>query len=312
MIAISYRREDSTPIAGRLYDRLQGEFGQASVFMDFDSIPYGVDFREHITRTLEQVSALVVIIGPHWSESRAGVRRLDESSDFVRFEVKSALERGITVIPVLVDNAPMPKREQLPADIEGLAFRNALLLDAGIDFHHHTDRLISALHGVIGPARGGQRSRNSTSRLGLAEVAGANRRRRGLALGLLAAAVAAATLIGGWWWLGRGQENRPAQARVTAPIEGRWLLRLSNEPPTSKPETYMRVTMDGTRLKVIGHSWSGVGSFNGEEGYYDWEFHDGSGRTGSTKIKLDGEGYLHGAVNGSGINWSYWASKQPD
>jgi hypothetical protein len=312
MIAISYRREDSTPIAGRLYDRLQGEFGKTSVFMDFDSIPYGVDFREHITQTLEQASALVVVIGPHWSESRDGVRRLDDSTDFVRFEVKSALERGIAIIPVLVNSATMPKSEQLPGDIEGLAFRNALVLDAGVDFHHHTDRLISALHGVIDPPRGGQRSRNSSSRLAATGGAGANRWRRKWAIGLLTAAVAAAALMSGWWWLSREHESPQAQERVTAPIEGRWLLRLSDQPPTVKPETYMRVTVDGTRLKVIGDSWSGVGSFNGEEGYYDWEFHDESGRTGSTKIRLDREGYLHGEVNGSGINWSYWASRQSE
>lgn len=312
MIAISYRREDSTPIAGRLYDRLQGEFGKTSVFMDFDSIPYGVDFREHITQTLEQARALVVIIGPHWSESRDGVRRLDDSTDFVRFEVKSALERGIAIIPVLVNNATMPKSEQLPGDIEGLAFRNALVLDAGVDFHHHTDRLISALHGLIGPVPDGQRSRKRSSRSAAAGDAGANRRRRSWAIGLLAAAVAAAALMSGWWWLSRVQESRQAQDRVTTAIEGRWLLRLSDHPPTVKPETYMRVKVDGTRLKVFGDSWSGVGSFDGEEGYYDWEFHDGSGRTGSTKIRLDREGYLHGAVSGSGINWSYWASRQPE
>ena len=205
--------------------------------MDFDSIPYGVDFREHIRQTLEQVNALVVIIGPHWSESREGVRRIDESNDFVRFEVKAALERGIAVIPVLVNNATMPTSEQLPGDIEGLAFRNALVLDAGVDFHHHTDRLISALDGLIGPASCGQRSRNSSS--------------RGAAAG-------------------------------------------------------------DTGAKVIGDSWKGVGSFDGEQGYYDWEFHDGSGRTGSTKIRLDREGYLYGTVSGSGINWSYWASRQPE
>ena len=313
MIAISYRREDSTPIAGRLYDRLQGEFGKTSVFMDFDSIPYGVDFREHIRQTLEQVSALVVIIGPHWSESRDGVRRLHDSGDFVRFEVKSALERGIAIIPVLVNHATMPKSEQLPGDIEGLAFRNALVLDAGVDFHHHTDRLIAALHGLIGPAAGGQRPGKASSRLPAAGEAGANERRSRWPIGLLAAALAAAALMSGWWWLGRGHDSSQAQEhRVTASIEGRWLLRLSDQPPTVKPETYMRVTVDGTRLKVIGDSWSGVGSFDGAEGYYDWEFQDGSGRTGSTKIRLDGEGYLHGAVSGSGIHWSYWASRQPD
>ena len=312
MIAISYRREDSTPIAGRLYDRLQGEFGKNSVFMDFDSIPYGVDFREHIRRTLEQVSALVVVIGPHWGESRAGVRRIDDSADFVRFEVKSALERGIAVIPVLVDNATMPKSEQLPPDIEGLAFRNALVLDAGVDFHHHTGRLISALHGLIGPAANGQRSRNSTALAVSAKDPDTKGRRRQWLIGLLSAVVAVAALMSGWWWLNRGQVNRREQNPVAAPIEGRWLLRLSDQPPAVPPETYMRVKLDGTRLKVFGDSWHGEGSFDGERGYYDWEFSDGSGRTGSTKIRLDREGYLYGTVSGSGIHWSYWASRQPE
>jgi hypothetical protein len=64
MIAISYRREDSTPIAGHLHDRLGAEFGAENVFMDFDSIPYGVDFRDHIAQTLERAEVLVAMIGP--------------------------------------------------------------------------------------------------------------------------------------------------------------------------------------------------------------------------------------------------------
>ena len=314
MIAISYRREDSTPIAGRLYDRLQGEFGKTTVFMDFDSIPYGVDFREHIRQTLEQVNALIVIIGPHWSQSRAGVRRIDDSADFVRFEVKAALERGIAVIPVLVDNATMPTSDQLPADIEGLAFRNALVLDTGVDFHHHADRLIAALRGLIAPAPGNQRSSKSRSHAGATVNSAVKGRRTGWIIGLLVAAVVAAALLSGWWWLSRGQESRHTltQARVPAPIEGRWLLRSSDQPPNVPPETYMRITLEGTRLKVIGDSWKGEGSFDGEKGYYDWEFHDGSAKTGSTKIRLDREGYLYGTVDGSGINWSYWASRQPE
>ena len=312
MIAISYRREDSTAITGRLYDRLQGEFGKTRVFMDFDSIPYGVDFREHIRQTLQQVTALVVVIGPHWSESREGVRRLDDSTDFVRFEVKAALEQGIAIIPVLVNNATMPKSEQLPGDIQGLAFRNALVLDAGVDFHHHTDRLISALHRMVGPAPGDQRPRSSSSLQATGSDDRANGRTRRWMIGLLVTAIIAATLLGGWWWASRGHESRQAQDRATSPIEGRWLLRLSAQPPSDPPQTFMRIKVEGTRLKVFGDSWSGEGTFDGEQGYYDWEFHDGSGRTGSTKLRLDREGYLYGTVSGSGIDWSYWASRQSE
>ena len=43
-ILISYRREDSADVTGRIYDRLIQVFPQ-SVFRDVDSIPLGVDFR---------------------------------------------------------------------------------------------------------------------------------------------------------------------------------------------------------------------------------------------------------------------------
>ena len=154
MIAISYRRQDSSPVAGRLYDRLQAEFGKGSVFMDFDSIPYGVDFREHIKQTLQRAKVVVAIIGPEWIGGKDPVnRRIDDPTDFVRLEVASALENGIPIIPVLVNNTPMPEAKSLPAELEGLAFRNGLALDTGIDFHHHADRLIAGIHRVIDPPK---------------------------------------------------------------------------------------------------------------------------------------------------------------
>jgi TIR domain len=150
MIAISYRREDSTPIAGRLNDRLRAEFGKENVFMDFDSIPYGVDFREHIARTLEKADIVIAVIGPRWLGDRGeSTRRIDDATDFVRLEIAGALQRGIPVIPILVDNMPMPREDTLPSDLKLLVFRNAMTLDAGIDFHHHVDRLIAGVRGQL-------------------------------------------------------------------------------------------------------------------------------------------------------------------
>jgi len=155
MIAISYRRQDSSPVAGRLYDRLQAEFGKGSVFMDFDSIPYGVDFREHIKQTLQRAKVVIAIIGPEWTGGAKDLsnRRIDDPTDFVRLEVASALENGIPIIPVLVNNTPMPEAKNLPPELEGLAFRNGLALDTGIDFHHHADRLIAGIHRVVDPPK---------------------------------------------------------------------------------------------------------------------------------------------------------------
>lgn len=154
MIAISYRREDSISIAGRLYDRLQGEFGKGNVFMDFDSIPYGVDFREHIKESLSRAKVLIAVIGPQWSGTISDSnRRIDDPADFVRLEISSALERRIPVIPVLVNKTQMPTASELPTELQPIAFRNALSLDSGVDFHHHIDRLIAGIHELIEPKR---------------------------------------------------------------------------------------------------------------------------------------------------------------
>ena len=114
MIAISYRRDDSLPVAGRLYDRLQAEFGKGQVFMDFDSIPYGVDFRDHIRQMIGRSKLVIAMIGADWLGRKGKTRRIDDSTDFVRLEIAYALERKVPVIPVLVGNARMPKPEQLP------------------------------------------------------------------------------------------------------------------------------------------------------------------------------------------------------
>jgi hypothetical protein len=47
-IIISYRRSDSAAIAGRIRDRLAEYYGADAVFMDIDSIPFGIDFRQQI------------------------------------------------------------------------------------------------------------------------------------------------------------------------------------------------------------------------------------------------------------------------
>lgn len=150
MIAISYRRSDTKQVAGRIHEILQREFGKENVFMDFDSIPYGVDFRKHIQQTLQKANVLVAIIGPDWIGERSkSDKRIEELDDFVRLEIAGALQHNIPIIPVLIDNTPMPEAKTLPADIKGLAFRNGLVLDTGIDFRHHAVRLVAGIRRVL-------------------------------------------------------------------------------------------------------------------------------------------------------------------
>lgn len=143
---ICYRREDSSAIVGRIYDRLVRDFGVANIFKDVDNVPFGVDFVEHLDREVQKCDVLLAIIGPHWGElSEKGVSRLDDENDFVRIEIASALRRSIPVVPVLVDGALMPRADKLPDEVKGLARRNGTEVRHDPDFHGDMTRLFSRL-----------------------------------------------------------------------------------------------------------------------------------------------------------------------
>lgn len=150
LIFISYRREDSADITGRIYDSLVQRFGREAIFKDVDSMPPGVDYRRYLEKQVEQCNVLLAVIGRSWLKKRAGKRRLDDPKDFVRIEIASALRRGIPVIPLMVSNARMPTEADLPNDLSDLVFRNFLQIRSDPDFHNDVNRLIKDLE----PPRG--------------------------------------------------------------------------------------------------------------------------------------------------------------
>ncbi|HYV01778.1 MAG TPA: TIR domain-containing protein [Actinomycetota bacterium] len=145
-IFISYRREDTSGHAGRLYDALSGPFGERAVFMDIDTIEPGEDFVEIVRNAVAASDVLVTLIGARWSSvlDPEGRRRLDNPEDFVRVELRTALERGIRVIPVLVQGAKMPSARSVPDDIKALLRRNAIEV-SDQRWRFDTQRLIDLL-----------------------------------------------------------------------------------------------------------------------------------------------------------------------
>src|SRR5271163_2713968 len=116
-ITISYRRDDSGAITGRIFDRLVGYYGRESVFRDIDNIPLGVDFRQQINSILDQSDIVLAIVGPQWIGPRRGKSRLDNVADPVRLEIEAVLRRDVPLIPVLVARAPMPRADELPEGV---------------------------------------------------------------------------------------------------------------------------------------------------------------------------------------------------
>jgi len=151
-IFISYRRHDSADITGRIYDRLVQRFGKDQVFKDVDSIPLGVDFRDHLGNVVGRCNLVLAVIGDQWLTSAAagGEHRLDDAKDFVRIELESALERRIPVIPLLVRGAAVPSDSELPKSLSALTYRNGISVRPDPDFHRDMDRLIAGLETHLG------------------------------------------------------------------------------------------------------------------------------------------------------------------
>src|SRR5262249_16121478 len=96
-IFISYRRDDASFLAERLYKRLLLDFPREQIFTDIDSIIAGDDFAKVIQKMVDKCDVLIAVIGAHWltSSDREGQRRLDNPQDFVRMEIGAALKREI-------------------------------------------------------------------------------------------------------------------------------------------------------------------------------------------------------------------------
>ena len=149
-ICISYRREDSSGHAGRLYDRLSAHFGTPAVFMDIDTIEPGTDFVNAVRGAVESCHVVLVVIGKWWlgATDENGHRRLDNPEDVVRLEIFTALKRNILIIPVLVGGARVPRESDLPQPLAGLARRHAIEL-SDIAFPEAVKRLIDTIEGVL-------------------------------------------------------------------------------------------------------------------------------------------------------------------
>jgi hypothetical protein len=150
-IFISYRREDSAGYAGRIYDRLVQHFGPDQIFMDVDNIRPGMDFVEAIEGAVGSCDVLVALVGKQWATitDDRGEKRLNNPNDFVRLEVKTALDRNILVIPTLVHGAGMPRQQDLPPELEKFTRRNAFEI-SNTRFHEDLTRLTNELDEVFG------------------------------------------------------------------------------------------------------------------------------------------------------------------
>lgn len=224
-VFISYRRSDSRGSAGRIYDNLEEQFGRDRVFRDLDALEPGARYEGAIEEFIASCDAVVAVIGNHWLEVRdeQGGRRIDNPADLVRRELEAALDHDKLVIPVLVEDAPMPKAEALPGKLAGLAGRNALpVSDSRWDYD--VGRLVQVLERALGPARAGrgpvpdaETPPPAPAPAGVTPAPAAGKPNRGRTIALVAGGIVVVLVL--LALLGGGAEEDPAETANTDETE---------------------------------------------------------------------------------------------
>jgi hypothetical protein len=105
-IFISYRRDGGDVIARLICESLKN-MGY-TVFYDYDSIQNGV-FSDRITGAIKDCTDFVLVLSPH------ALDRCGNADDFVRREIRYALEHKKNIIPVFLEGFEFP--QYLPEDI---------------------------------------------------------------------------------------------------------------------------------------------------------------------------------------------------
>jgi TIR domain len=247
-IFISYRREETAYPAGWLFDRLAQHFGAAQIFKDVDSIKLGDDFVQVITRAVGACDVLLALIGDQWLTitNDRGRPRLDDPDDFVRLEIKAALERNVRIIPILVDGAKMPRADELPAGLVGLERRQALELSPS-RFEYDTSRLLKVLDMTLAEVRTarGDAAGLSTSAM---QEAGHNTSEKDVPVAGTAPGELAGEDSGITQPAAHFHESTPAPSKTSASDEGRPRKNVSD---LGRSRTPRRLLMIGIALATL-------------------------------------------------------------
>ena len=150
-IFVSYRRQDTAASAIGIGQYLEKEFGRKNVYIDID-MHAGAKFPAVIEKRLAECKALLVLIGSDWVKSKDehGHPRLLKPDDWVRLEIAYALKKDISVIPILVNGAQLPHKDELPDDIQGLLDHQAASVTLS-GFRHEMAGLVRDIRSIGTP-----------------------------------------------------------------------------------------------------------------------------------------------------------------
>ncbi len=140
-IFVCYRNDDSQSMGQRVVEALMRWFSPQQV------LPICSDTRKPPRYDdLNVEDAVVVVIGPQWSEpDTAGRSWLEQADDLTRSLIATAMGRKVLTIPVLVSGAALPEADQLPLSLRQLALQSAIPIRDSLQTDRDLGRVAQAL-----------------------------------------------------------------------------------------------------------------------------------------------------------------------
>lgn len=152
VVFLSYRRNDSPRTSESIYWVLRKAFGDGAVFMDKHDIRPGAPFPKDLEDKLRASKIVLALIGPDW-----GITRRTPLKNWLVKELTLAIARmqagHLTILPVLMESATMPKEKTLPAALVSLSTLQALTISRDVRFDDNVSKLLDAIVDDLASAR---------------------------------------------------------------------------------------------------------------------------------------------------------------
>lgn len=127
---VSYRSEDTGALAPLVAQWLMAEYGPDAIMHDVAPGLTGEQYRRSLDASLRQCAVVVALVGSASLRlaDEAGLPPLSQPGDRVRVEMETALALSLPILPLLVDDTPALRVENLPASLYPLAAAASLPL----------------------------------------------------------------------------------------------------------------------------------------------------------------------------------------
>jgi pterin-4a-carbinolamine dehydratase len=131
---ISYRRQDTAPIALLLKTEIERRLQFVRVSVDVEELKPGEDFPDRLKHFIDEAHATIALIGAKWMLPRGASLADPEQTDWVAREIEYSMNAPLRMaeadrfgrserllVPLFVDSSPNFEKFEIPSSIEQIA-----------------------------------------------------------------------------------------------------------------------------------------------------------------------------------------------